>query len=552
MATVSTPSGDSTLPVAGALKKAAPITGWINSIRNFCNEAANLDEANADLTSSDGLVGKSTAQTITGLKTLENTSVAAGGIRTALEVGINPSSGTPAAADGPSLLFYGDDTGGTKTTLGEIRAPWVTPTDGGTEAANIEILTRIAGSGTEVVSVGTDGFILNESGADLDYRFESDTNTSAFTIDSGLFSGVGGVGVAAAATTAAVLLIDNPALTAAASTNIAKLRVENSAAITVPAGTTSIAAAVSIDEPNLTATGTITSAVTLYVEAAPTEGSTNNYALWVDSGATKLDGALTVDGATTITSLAMTGALTVTSSSANALAVGANGTTNPALKVDASASSVATGISVTGAAAASRAALAVISSGTDEGLSIDAKGAGTVRLGATSTGAVEFSRNAVPTSSDGAALGTSSLMWADLFLASGSVINFNAGDVTITHSSNVLAFAGASTNYTFDALVAPASNDGAALGSTSLMWSDLFLASGSVINFNNGDVTMTHSSDALTISGGSVIVDGTFSAPFRLGALRIWYDSTNEVIRVKNSAPSSITDGRFLTEESFA
>ena len=54
-----------------------------------------------------------------------------------------------------------------------------------------------------------------------------------------------------------------------------------------------------------------------------------------------------------------------------------------------------------------------------------------------------------PASNDGAALGTTSLMWSDLFLASGAVINFNNGDVTITHSSNALAFAGADSGYSF-------------------------------------------------------------------------------------------------------
>jgi hypothetical protein len=42
-------------------------------------------------------------------------------------------------------------------------------------------------------------------------------------------------------------------------------------------------------------------------------------------------------------------------------------------------------------------------------------------------------------------------MWSDLFLASGAVINFNNGDVTITHSANTLAFGGAASGYTFDA-----------------------------------------------------------------------------------------------------
>ena len=58
-----------------------------------------------------------------------------------------------------------------------------------------------------------------------------------------------------------------------------------------------------------------------------------------------------------------------------------------------------------------------------------------------------------PATNDSAALGTASLGWADLFLASGGVVNFNNGDVLITHSANTLAFTGASTGYTFDSAV---------------------------------------------------------------------------------------------------
>ncbi len=94
---------------------------------------------------------------------------------------------------------------------------------------------------------------------------------------------------------------------------------------------------------------------------------------------------------------------------------------------------------------------------------------------------------------------------SELTLASGGVINFNSGDVTITHSANTLAFAGATSGYKFgDGAVVPTTSDGAALGTTALMWSDLFLASGSVVNFNNGDVTITHAANTLTVAGGTL------------------------------------------------
>jgi hypothetical protein len=47
----------------------------------------------------------------------------------------------------------------------------------------------------------------------------------------------------------------------------------------------------------------------------------------------------------------------------------------------------------------------------------------------------------------------------------------------------------------------PVSDDGDSLGTTSLKWSDVFLASGAVADFNSGNVTVTHSAGKLTVGG---------------------------------------------------
>lgn len=55
-------------------------------------------------------------------------------------------------------------------------------------------------------------------------------------------------------------------------------------------------------------------------------------------------------------------------------------------------------------------------------------------------------------------------------------------------------------------------------------------------------------STAQTITGIKTFT-GTYAVPLIIGTLRLWYDATNTVLRVKHgSNPSSETDGYMLVE----
>lgn len=149
------------------------------------------------------------------------------------------------------------------------------------------------------------------------------------------------------------------------------------------------------------------------------------------------------------------------------------------------------------------------------------------------------------TANDSGALGASGTAFADLFLASGGVINWSAADATITHSAgllttnvpltvtgvttasgfaptantatgnrvylpaaNTLGFAinGSGEVQIDSAATSPITNDGNALGTAALSWSDLFLASGALINIANGNWVATHTSGILTVTTGDLRV----------------------------------------------
>ena len=148
----------------------------------------------------------------------------------------------------------------------------------------------------------------------------------------------------------------------------------------------------------------------------------------------------------------------------------------------------------------------------------------TIANSGTATGFVA----ANPASADGDTLGTASLEWSDLYLADSSVIYFGADqDITLTHSPD----AGLTTNGTFQATtitattaVVPDASDGAALGTTSLEWSDLYLADGAVIGFGDDqDVTLTHVADA------GLLLNTTMYLTFRDSALKIYSSADGQL-----------------------
>ncbi|MDO8715891.1 MAG: hypothetical protein Q7J73_03665 [Dehalococcoidales bacterium] len=168
------------------------------------------------------------------------------------------------------------------------------------------------------------GGVINEDANNSDLRIESVSNTNFLFLDANGMTNQGSVGFGrapqnlAAIETGGTLTIDtanivqanlllNSVITSADNaSNLAQLWVRGS--LTTPSGsdTYSVVSTAYFDEPNITkgATDTITNATTIYVKDAPTEGS-NNYALWVDAGATQLDGTLDVNGATTLAALTL-------------------------------------------------------------------------------------------------------------------------------------------------------------------------------------------------------------------------------------------------------
>ena len=94
----------------------------------------------------------------------------------------------------------------------------------------------------------------------------------------------------------------------------------------------------------------------------------------------------------------------------------------------------------------------------------------------------------------------------DTFAATPSSANL-ASLVTNETGSGALVFG---TSPGFTTAANPVSNDGAALGTTALQWSNLFVAEGAKIDWDNGDLTLVQTGNAVCLSDDSQVALATF------------------------------------------
>jgi len=119
----------------------------------------------------------------------------------------------------------------------------------------------------------------------------------------------------------------------------------------------------------------------------------------------------------------------------------------------------------------------------------------------TFTGAATFVGAVLPSVTNTPALGSASLNWADLFLGDGAVINFNAGNMTITHSAGDLAVAGGTLT-----------TAGVIVGTVATGISFTGTYTGNVIDFTSATIAPTGS------GGPCFIRAGAYGSPIDLGA----------------------------------
>ncbi|MEE3331970.1 MAG: hypothetical protein VX246_13980, partial [Myxococcota bacterium] len=187
-----------------------------------------------------------------------------------------------------------------------------------TNATTLDSTLDVAGATTLSSTLGVVGSaVFNDAGADKDFRIESSGNANMMVVDGGLNSVSFGLGAndyirytfagaftSGGSSTSLYGFWNASALTGHSgdSAGIAGMRLDTSA---VTAGNATLIAQLSVNEPQITTSHTVTNAATLYVQGAPTEGTNNfavlasettNMAYAIDDGSKGLKYSSTVDG----------------------------------------------------------------------------------------------------------------------------------------------------------------------------------------------------------------------------------------------------------------
>lgn len=376
---------------------------------------------------------------------------------------------------------------------------------------------NLAGKAFVFSNTGAAGIALYTTGAaPIDFyvngtRAGGFTSGGLLTLTTALAVGQGGTGGTAASGT----LLDN--ITGFASTGFISRTGAGTYSFTGSTGSGSVVLSTS---PTITSASLVTPALGV---ATATSLAIN--------GATIGSNGIAVTG-----SSSFTGAMIVSSTSSSAFTAGAGGGSNPALQVDASAGSAATGIKITAFAAGSGSAITTISSGTNENLAINAKGSGTIAIGNSSTGAVTITPNTTHS-------GTTTLSAALTY-----------GGVTLSNSVTGTGSMALSAGPTFTGTVTTAALNGTAITASTSISSPIHLASGALTFQSNGGTTAgvistgqlwTIGSGATAPSGAHLMVSGQAVAPPTLGF------NSSVVINDADATNSRLTMSSVATNSGF-